>query len=47
MEKYFDGINDEINGVTPSEMEFQLKSSGWSIKKIQSKLIPDYIINLD
>ncbi len=47
VEKYFDGILDEINGFTPSELEEILISADWNIKKYEALHIPDSYILLD
>jgi hypothetical protein len=44
MEKYFDGELFEINGLTPSQLESQIASNGFSIAKIQALKIPDFYI---
>jgi hypothetical protein len=46
MEKYYDGILDEINGLTPSEMELQILECGWKLNKLQALKLPDnYLSN--
>lgn len=41
MEKYYDGILDEINGLTPTEMENQIMECGWHLGKAHALKLPD------
>lgn len=41
VEKYFDGVLDEINGLTPSELERRIMACGWSLQKVQATRIPE------
>ena len=40
-EKYYDGVLDEINGLTPSEIEAKFLNNGWLLRKLVSQVVPD------
>lgn len=44
VQKYFDGILDEINGFVPSELENIFLKSKWNIEKINALRIPEKYI---
>jgi len=41
VEKYFDGVLDEINGLTPTELEQRIIACGWTLQKVQATRIPE------
>jgi hypothetical protein len=41
MEKYYDGILDEINGLTPSQIETLILNAGWVANKCNAMTIPE------
>jgi SAM-dependent methyltransferase len=40
-EKYYDGVLDEINGLTPSELEGLILHGGWNLDKLTLLAVPD------
>jgi hypothetical protein len=40
-EKYYDGVLYEINGLTPSELEWIFTEDKWMLRKITLKTVPD------
>lgn len=45
VQKYFDGILDEINGLTPPELENIFLKSNWNVDKINALRIPENYIS--
>jgi hypothetical protein len=47
LEKYYDGHLDEINGLTPSELERIFIDNKWTIRKITTQTVPQQFISND
>lgn len=47
LEKYYDGYLDEINGLTPSELEKKIIENKWKIRKITTQTVPQQILTND
>lgn len=47
LEKYYDGYLDEINGLTPSELENIFIKNNWKIRKITTQTVPLQILSND
>lgn len=47
LEKYYDGHLDEINGLTPSELEKKFIENNWKIRKINTQTVPSHVITND
>lgn len=47
LEKYYDGYLDEINGLTPSELEKEIIENEWTIRKITTQTVPQQILTND
>jgi hypothetical protein len=47
LEKYYDGYLDEINGLTPSELENKFTHNNWKIRKITTQTVPGQILTND
>ncbi len=47
VQKYFDGVLDEINGLPPSSLERELTLAGFNINKFTAQNIPNIYISND